>query len=158
MSHYNIGLKALRRLIEEQDALKFHQSKLTAILFKGDEMAAHAWVTSHLTKHQALPKLETFLAQFPEAKEVTVPEPSSYYLGLLTNRFEYDTINRFNLDSQAILKADPTKVGAAFDLMDTTRNLIVNQRYRHRIVDFGVEGGNIVIQNYFNQYNNLENS
>lgn len=156
MSHYNIGLKALRRLIEEQDALKYHQSKLSGALFKGDEVAAHAWVTSHLTKHQKLPQLETFLAQFPEAKEVVVSEPASYYLGLLSNRYEYDVINRLNLDSQALLKADQTKVDVAFDMVEKARNDIVSQRYRHRIVDFGADGEKLVIQNYFNQHTNLE--
>lgn len=148
---FGLGLKAVRRLVQEQDALAWHHAKLSDKLFKGDtEKAVFAFVAAHLSKFQTLPQQETLLAKFPELSAIDCPEPAKYYLEKVTSRFGYDTINRANLTSQELLKANADNVGAAQKVLVAAINEITEQRYRHRILDFGKDGLTLVRQHYHN--------
>lgn len=147
---YNIGVKTLLRFLQEADALEFHKAKLTPALFKGaDESSLFEFALTHLHKYHHLPKPETILAQFPMLAEYTAPEPIQYYLDLLLNRFEYDTINNANLASQQVLMKDKTATGSALNVLDTAKQVIVEQRYRQEIMDFGKEGATFLKRQYW---------
>jgi replicative DNA helicase len=148
---YALGLKALMRLVVDADALEFHKAKLSAKLFKGDtERQVFEFVHDHHTKYHQLPKEQTLLANFPELKEIECPEPSKYYLGKINERFAYDTIRKANVASQEILKANPSQVDKAQQVLATAINDITEQKYRHRIMDFGLEAKKLVVQTYMN--------
>lgn len=145
---YNLGIKALRRLVIDGDGLAFHHAKLNDSLFKGDEKGVFEAVRSHLAQFNKLPKQETLEEWFPSLKDEQAPEPLSYYLSLLQNRFEYDVINQANLKSQEILKGDKTKVTESAGVLQQALRRIAEQRYRHRILDFGKEGEQLLLHAY----------
>lgn len=147
-STFNIGLKTIRKLVEEKDALGWYKAKLTAQLFKGVESEIYEWVASHLGKYHALPDIGTLMQQFPEIKEAECPEPTKYYVDLLDRRFIYDQINQCNIDSQTILKEDKTKVDDAEKVLKATLDRITQQRYRSRIMNVGLDAPKLVLSAY----------
>lgn len=147
-STFNIGLKTIRKLVEEKDALGWYKAKLTAQLFKGVESEIYEWVASHLGKYHALPDIGTLTQQFPEIKEAECPEPTKYYVDLLDRRFAYDQINQCNIDSQTILKEDKSKVLDAEKILKDTLDRITQQRYRSRIMNVGLDAPKLVLSAY----------
>lgn len=147
---YNIGVKTILRFLQESDALEFHKAKLTPALFKGeDETTLFTFAQEHLHKYHKLPQPETMLAKFPMLAEYTAPEPINYYLDLLLNRFEYDTINSANLASQTQLMQDKTATAKALAILDTAKQSIIEQRFRQEILDFGKEGATLLKRQYW---------
>lgn len=146
---FNLGSKAILRFVQDENALAFIKAKLSPQLFKpGDELAVYTYVQAHLSKHRTLPKLETVLAQFPVLKEQGALEPSSYYLELLLNRFEYETIDKANLASQQILANDKTATKQALTVLDTARKSIIEQQFRQQIMDVGPEAKTYLMNSY----------
>lgn len=147
-STFNIGLKTIRKLVEEKDALAWYKAKLSEQLFKGVEVDLFKYVASHLGKYHALPAFETLSQQFPEIKEVDCPEPQKYYVDLLDRRFAYDSINQCNIDSQTILKEDKSAVGEAENILKATLDRLTQQRYRSRIMNVGQDAPALVMNAY----------
>lgn len=150
MSSYQLGLKALHRLLTDGDALAFHKAKLSKKLFRANEVAVFEFVEQHLGHYQKLPLFETTLAKFPEMGEVAAGEPAKYYLDKLGERFAYERINEANLASQQLLKDDKAAVDEASMMLSTALAEIAEQKYRHKIMDFGLDGPKAVIQAYHN--------
>jgi replicative DNA helicase len=145
---FAIGLKAIRRLCESQSALEWHRAKLTSALFIGTEKPVFEWVDQHVKTHHALPQTETLESQWPEVKDASTPEPSSYYIGLLENRFFYEVINNANIDSQQILKANQDDHLKAMNVLQRAINIIVQQKYRAKILDVSLQAPQLVLQVY----------
>lgn len=148
MSNYQLGLKALKTLIEDGDSLAYWRAKLSPALFRGDEVAVFAFIQSHYNKFKVLPKPETVLAQFPEIAEVECPEIAGYYLDKLDHRYFHETINNANLNSQAALKKDQDGVDEALKILQEAMRAITQQKYRHKLLDFGNEGPSMVLDAY----------
>jgi replicative DNA helicase len=151
---YNLGLRALRRIVEDQKALDWHKHKVSESLFISGEVEVFTWVNAHLTKFHQLPQLETLCSQFPEVKELDTPEPFAYYLDHLQDRYAYRLINNSNLESQKMLKEDKNAIKPAVALMEKTIGLIKGQEYRTKIMDVGKESGKLVLAQYHNTLQN----
>lgn len=149
-STFNIGLKTIRKLVEEKDALGWYKAKLSEQLFKGMEVDIYKWVASHVGKYHSLPAFDTLAQQFSELKEVDCPEPTKYYVDLLDRRFTYDQINQSNIESQTILKEDKSAVDEAEAVLKATLDRITKQRYRSRIMNVGLEAPKLVLSAYQN--------
>jgi replicative DNA helicase len=148
---YNLGLKVIKRLAEDQQPLQWYKAKLSVALFKGEqEKTVYEWVNAHVTKHHALPAAATLEAMFPEFKEFSTPEPVSYYTDLLEQRFGYDLINEANVQSQQILKDNKGNIEGALKVMKSATERIAMQRMRTSILDLGKEGPKLVLQTYHN--------
>jgi replicative DNA helicase len=147
---FQLGLKALKRLVTEEDALAFNKAKLTKKLFHADEVGVFEWVDNHLSSYQKLPVLETLCGQFPELKAVQCPEPHKYYLDKITARFAYEKIDEANVSSQQLLKDDKEAVDEAALVLSSALAEITEQRYRNKIVNFKTEGPKMVLQAYHN--------
>lgn len=145
---FNLGLKAIRRIVEEQKPLDWHKNKLNASLFKGEEVEVFEWVNTHLTKHHQLPKLETLASQYPEVKELDTPEPFSYYLDLIQQRYAYDRINNANLDSQKLLKENKGDTDKAMAVLQQAVEDIKAQHYRTKIMDVSKDAPKMVLTQY----------
>jgi hypothetical protein len=154
---YGLGLKAIRALVAEGNALAFHHAKLTEKLFKGDlERGLFLFVDGHLRKYQSVPTLALVLEKFPELGPVNAAETSKYYVDKLAERFSYDTVAKANKESHEILKEDPTAVDAAVKVLQQAVAEVAEQKYRHRITDFGAEGKDLVLQNYYNTMKQID--
>jgi replicative DNA helicase len=159
VSSYLIGAKALKRLVAEKDAFAFVNARLTPDLFRGDEETAmFKFVTNHHEQNHVLPHMDTLEAQFPDLKNLDVPEPSKYYVSLVERRFGYETINKANLASQDILKADKEAVDAAAGVMRVALDRLTQQRYRHKILELGKDGPKLLLAAYYNMLNNGANA
>lgn len=145
---YALGLKAIRRLCEEQNPLAWHRAKLSTQLFKAHEVEAFEWVRNHLSKHHVLPQLDTLAGAFPEVSSIETPEPVSYYVGQLEERYGYERINQANLDAQAILKNDQSAYMKSLEVLRAATNEILEQKYRTRILDVGKELSDLVVPAY----------
>ena len=145
---YALGYKVIKRFCIEQNPLVWHKAKLSPSLFKPYEYPLLAWVTEHLKQHHTLPHLETLEAQFPDMQPVEVPEPSSYYVGLLEQQYYYEKINQANLTSQEILKQDQNAADSALEVLKTCIRDITEQRYRVRILDVAMDAPKLVLQAY----------
>jgi replicative DNA helicase len=151
MAAFNLGLKVIRRLCQDQNPMTWYKAKLSDQLFKGErEKEVFGWVNLHLTKHHALPSIETIESKFPEFKEFTTSEPASYYLELLENRFGFETINKANIDSQAALAGNKDDIIGAQKILAAANEKITQQRLRTRIMDMAVEAPKLVLQDYHN--------
>jgi hypothetical protein len=118
------------------------------VLFKQDEVAAFLWVDQHVKLHHQLPQVETLLQAFPLFKGVEVPEPPSYYLKLLENKYFYERINQANIASQELLKSDKDAHDKAMILLQEAINDCKYQKYRARIMDVGFEAPGVVLAAY----------
>lgn len=151
---FNLGLKALKRVVGDQKALDWHKNKVTASLFVGSELEAFEWVQAHLTKYHQLPQLDTLCQQFPEFTQMDCPEPFVYYLDLLQKRYGYNRINSANLESQKILKGDKNLVEEATAVMQKAVEDIKSQAYRTKILDVAKEAPKLVLTEYHNALQN----
>lgn len=147
---FNLGMKALYRLVQDQKALEWHKHKVTGTLFLPSEKEAYEWVNDHLTKYHQLPKPETFVSKFPEAKEMDCPEPPAYYMDLLQKRFAYNVINAANLDSQKTLKDDKNATEEATSILQKAIEDIKAQQYRTKILDAAKDLPKLVLTEYHN--------
>lgn len=145
---YALGLKAIRRLCEHQQTTDWFKAKLTAALFKPNNLPVFLWVDEHVKIHHALPLLETLTQQFPEVADIVAPEPPSYYVERLEKEYFYDRINFANVESSKILKADPNNWEPAAGVLRDALNRITLQRYRTKIMDFGAEAPLLVTREY----------
>jgi replicative DNA helicase len=146
---YALGVKVLKRLCQEQNALTWHKAKLSMVLFKPYEQPMYDWVAQHLKQFHVLPQLETLHAQFPDLAPVEIPEPSKYYLALLEQQYFYDVLNKANVDSQTLLKHAPNAHEQSVEILRKAIRTITEQKYRLRIVDVGKEGASLVMQAYY---------
>lgn len=152
---FNLGLKAIKKLVVEENALHWHKAKLSAPMFKGEsEVKAFQFVEAHVSKYHELPKLVTLIAQIPEAQEVDCPEPSKYYLDNIDNRYFHGLVNAANLDSQAALKEDKNDSDKAVAIMKAALDKITQQKFRHRILDVSAEAPQMVLTAYHNTFMN----
>lgn len=147
---YQLGLKVLKRLVADEDALGYHKAKLSKKLFHADEVEVYQWIDSHLGSYQKLPVMATLEAQFPELKLITTPEPAKYYLDKIGARFAYEKIDEANIASQALLKDNHDAVDEAALVLSTALSEITEQRHRHKLLNFKTEGPKAVIQAYHN--------
>jgi replicative DNA helicase len=153
---YNSGLKAIRRLCEQQQSIEWFRAKLTPALFKPNELPVFQWVDEHVRKHHNLPQIETLSQMFPEVMDAPTPEPASYYVQILENAYFYSQINYANVESTKVLKADQNAWEPAVNILRGTINRITLQNYRTKIMDFGAEAGPMLLQAYHNIHS-LEN-
>ena len=133
---YDLGLKALKRLVLSQDKMEWYKAKLTPQLFSSSEVKAFEWVEKHVRDHHTLPHMDTFLSAWPQAEPVPVVEPVSYYLQKLESAFFHRLINDCNLKSQSLLKSNQDDWQGASQVMRGALDTIVHQNNRTRIVDF----------------------
>jgi replicative DNA helicase len=145
---YNLGLKALRRLVESQNAMEWHKHKVTPSLFIGAELAAHDWVLDHLTKHHQLPQLSTFEQAFPEVAEFDTPEPFSYYLQGVQERFAYNRIKAATTKANDLLKADQNDTKSALEALQQAVEAIKSQEFRTKIMDVSKDAPKTVLMQY----------
>ena len=148
MSSFSLGLKTLRRLCEEQDALLWNKSKLNSALFKTSEVPVFEYVRDHVLTHHALPQLVTLQKAFPEIAEVECPEPPSYYLTHLENAFYHKTLNQAAIDCATLLKDDPAAHEAAEKVYEDALGAVKQHKYRQRILDVGLELAPLVVDAY----------
>lgn len=152
MSSYLLGAKAIKRLVSEKDPFAFYKAKFTPQLFRGEkELEIYKYAKEHWEKYQVLPAPETLEAKFPDVKDLETPEPSKYYLDLLDRRFGYDLINKANLESQEILKKNPAAIAEAEATLRTALSDLSSQRFRHKILDVGLEAPELLLSTYHNQ-------
>lgn len=149
---YGLGLKALRSMVEQADAFTFYKAKYSDQMFVTEtEKLAFKYVSNHLNKFQALPKIETLETEFPEMKEVDAPEPPAYYQSKIEERFQYDTLSAATMDAHSLLQAETGFKGEEVrNRLRDALNLLIQQEYRHRIMDLGVEGPKAVMNAYYN--------
>lgn len=147
-STFNIGLKVLRKQLEEQNTLGWYKAKLTKEMFKGIEVDAFLWVEEFLTKYHKLPTLDTAMQHYPDLAEVDCPENTLYYLDLIENRFVYSTINKANIDSQNVLKEDKNDTVKAENVLRGALDTITKQRYKNKILDVGQDAPALVLADY----------
>jgi replicative DNA helicase len=152
---YALGLKVLRRLCEEQSPLKWNKDKLTAQLFKADEVQVFEYVQKHVLQYHQLPQIVTLEQAFPEIGQIQTPEPSGYYVHKLETGFYHQTINQANLDSQALLKSDPDQVVEAGAILSKALEVIKTQQYRTKLIDVGVELPKMILDAYHHTYETL---
>ena len=147
---YALGLKVIRCLCQENSTLKWNKAKLTARLFHKDEQPVFEWVDHHVKTHHTLPKLDTLVLAYPDIGNVEVIEPSSYYIRILENKYYYDLLSTANQQVYELLKEDPNAHDKAMHSMQVAVNEITGQKYRARIMDFGIEGPGEIIKAYHN--------
>lgn len=145
---FALGVKTIKKLCVEQDSLAWQRAKLSPALFKPYEVELYEWVYNHLKIHHVLPQIDTVAAYFPDVASTETPEPVSYYVKLLENRYFYECINKANLDSQQILKDNQDNHEQALDVLRNATNDIMYQKYRVRILDVGKEGKSLVLNTY----------
>lgn len=145
---FNLGIKAILRLCEAQKPADWYTSKLSPQLFQAAEIPVYAWVDAHVKAHHALPQVETLSQQFPELAGIPVPEPASYYVKLVEEAFFYRVINQANIQSQEILKANKGDFLKAREVLKKADRAIVDQMYRHKIMNFGKEAPFMVLNQY----------
>lgn len=145
---FAIGLKAIKSLCSEQIPLGWYYAKLSEELFSKYEQSAYGWVQDFLTKHHALPQLETLTANFPDFASVETPEPSSYYLELLVKKFYYNVINTANVKSQEILKHNQDAHEEALHILVNAQKVIKAQKYRHKILNVGEDAKDLILSHY----------
>jgi hypothetical protein len=145
---FNLGIKALRRLCEQQDSHAWFKA-----LFKPNELPIFEWVDNHIKNHHALPQIETLSQKFPEIMDAPVPEPASYYVEQLENAYYYTQVNLSNVETSKILKENNTAWEPALTVMRQTINRIMMQRYRTQVMDFGAEAKDMLLATYHNTQN-----
>lgn len=145
---FGLGWKVLKAFAKEQSAMKWYQAKLVPEMFKPGELEVFEWMQSFVTKHHAVPHVETLEGNFPDMKMYPVPEPASFYMEKLENRLYHEVINKANIESQSILKANQDHHAEAAQVMSTALAYLKQQQYRMRIVDLAKEGPSMVIQAY----------
>lgn len=144
-----LGAKALRSLLTAPGgALRYTKARLNPTLFQGEEVAIFCAIDEFMSKYAQLPTLETVIPHFPIMAELSAPEAPGYYLDLLTNRFEYTTIDAANIASQALLKADKTKTKQARQILFDALGKCAMQEYRMQLTDFGKEGEKLLTAAY----------
>lgn len=151
---FGLGFRILKRLCADQSQLAWQKAKLSPKLFKAHEVEAFAWIDDHLKKHHVLPQVSTLESQFPDLQPVETPEPSSYYLAQLENRFCYDRLSGIIQNSSEIFKADHDAHEPVIELFRSGMREITEQKYRLRILDVKKEAGPLVIS----AYHKLQNS
>lgn len=150
MAMYNLGLSALKRLVLDENGYAYFRAKLGADLFKGEgEKEVFALIDGHFQKYKTLPDMSTVLLSHPDFAEVEAPEVAKFYIDLLENRFIYDKINQGNVASQDLLKADKNNIPQAIAELEKTLGLIKQQQYRTKILDFGLEGPDLILGTYY---------
>jgi replicative DNA helicase len=145
---FALGASVLKKMCLDQDPLAWQRAKLTPVLFKPHELPMFVWMQNHLKMHHALPHVETFAEVFPEIDHIPTPETLSYYVTLLENQYCYERINKANLESQAVLKADENAHELALEVLRSATKDITEQRYRHRILDVSVDATSLVLLAY----------
>lgn len=150
MSSFGIGYRALKSFAEHQDTLAWFRYKLVDQMFRAGEKEVFAYIQQHVTKHHALPKLDTLEQAFPDIKNYPTPEPPSYYLEHLENRLYYEVINSANVESQSLLKANPGNHTQALAKLSEAMAFVSTHRYRMRIVDLAKEGSKLALTAYHN--------
>ena len=145
---YNIGLKVIKKLVQEGDSLSWYKTKLREELFKGIEVDVFKWAEAHLQKYFDLPKLPTLEAQFPDVVEVDCPEPPAYYIDLLEKRYFHGLINAANIESQQILKDDKDAWAASQNVMEKALLKINEQKYSRKILNVGQDAPKLLIDAY----------
>jgi len=145
---YALGTRAIKRLCQEQNPVGWQKAKLSPALFKPSEQSVYEWVTDHLKLHHALPHVETLQAAFPDVEPLEIPEPSSYYVLQLEQRYCYERVNKANLESQSILKQDQTASEEALNVLRHAIRDITEQRYRVRILDVALDAPTLVLTAY----------
>lgn len=145
---YGLGIRLIRRLCDEQKPLVWQRAKLAPTMFKPNELPVFEFVEKFLKTHHVLPQPATLQEYFPDVVQYVVPEPVSYYLQQVENRYFYERINKANLDSQALLKEDENAHEKALDILKQCARDITEQKYRLRIMDFGVEANKALLMHY----------
>ncbi len=112
----SIGLRYLAALCYENDLANYLAAGATEHLFNLGESQAAEYVSKHVLQYGALPKLET-IEVHTDAELEAPPEPSSYYLEHLKQRF-LDTGLRDSVTAATkLLKGDAKDPRAAVSLM-----------------------------------------
>lgn len=145
---YAIGIKAIRRLCEQQDSIQWFRAKLSSALFNADALPIFEWVDAHVRKHHALPQIETLTTMFPIVGDVPAPEPSSYYVGSLESAYFHKQISTATIDANNILKENQTDWEPAANKLREALNRITLQQYRTRVMDFGAEVKGLLMPAY----------
>jgi replicative DNA helicase len=145
---FGLGLRVIKSLCDSQNTLEWQKAKLNPAMFKANEIEAFEFVQHHLVKYHVLPKMETLIAAFPDVEPLNIPEPPSYYVSKIENRFFYDRIGAANLASQEVLKKDDDAHEEALKILTTAAAEITAQKYRLRIMDVGEEAPQAVLQAY----------
>jgi hypothetical protein len=145
---YAIGLRAIRRLCEQQQALEWYKAKLTAELFKANEVEVYEWVHNYVKSYHVMPPLETLFGMFPDLKDIPTPDPAGYYVDKLECQYFYDQFNLANIETSKILKANPDDWGTAFGVIQRVINKVTIQRLRNRIMNFGAESFDLLRKEY----------
>lgn len=145
---YGLGIKAVKRLCQEQNPIGWQKAKLSSVLFKAYEQPVFDWVTDHLKQHHALPHVETLQANFPDVGSMDTPEPSSYYVAMLENQYCYERLNTANLQSQTVLKDDQNAHEQAVEVLRHGIRDVIEQKYRMRILDVAKDAPKLVLNAY----------
>lgn len=139
----------------DQNPVAWQKAKLSPILFKPYEQPVFEWVEAHLKHHHALPHLETLQANFPDVSALETPEPTSYYVLQLEHQYFYETLNKANVESQAVLKNNQTAHEEALEVLRNSIKDITEQKYRQRIMDVAKDAPSMVMMAYY-QANSVE--
>ena len=80
---FGVGLKLIRKMVEQQSSLDWYKAKLSKDIFKAGEVEVFEWVKDHADTYHQLPQLPTLEAQWSEITQIECPEPAAYYLDLI---------------------------------------------------------------------------
>lgn len=148
MSNVLLGMKVLRRLVDDADALKWYKAKLSPQLFTAGELQPYEFIAKHYGKFKQLPHIDTLESNFPEMKEVHALEVSAYYVDKLEKRFGNLRIKRANATIEQVLTADGDNMDAAEAALASCLKDIREQRFRHQLLDVQAEAGALVLNAY----------
>jgi replicative DNA helicase len=147
---FALGIKAVRKICETQDKVQWQKAKLTPFLFTVQELPAFEWVANHLKNHHVLPSLQTFQQYFPDISQIETPEPVSYYVKQLENRFCHARLDDAIQKAHGLLKSNQDDHDKAMNELGDALKDIRLQKYRHRLLDVGKEAPALVMSAYHN--------
>jgi replicative DNA helicase len=147
---YAIGISALYSLCEKQSTLDWQRAKLSPALFRSMELPVYTWVNAHLENNHTLPTLDTLTKVFPELTAFTTPEPPSYYIRLVENRYYHKLVKDALAKADGIIEANQDDHAGAFKAINSAYHQYTLQKYRLRVTDVGVESKSMMLAAYHN--------
>lgn len=148
MSNFSLGLKVLRRLCVDQDPMAWNSAKFNLQLFSPLEHPIYEFVAKHVTQHHALPQLATLTGMFPEVKEVEAPEPASYYIQKLENKFYHQTLSQAAIDCSTVLKSNQDDHEKAKLVLVHAVEVLTLQQYRQKVMNVSADLPKMVLGAY----------
>lgn len=155
---HNIGLQALRKILESGDVVKYYSYKLSSSLFKGEEVGVFNFIDNHMKAYNCLPSLSLVSDTHPIMMEVACPDKADFYLDMLVKRYGFDLAKTAVLEAQEKLKNDQFSADSVFNLLQKAGYDYLSQKMRRQIMEFSSEGKDVLLQAYNATLQNLDSA